>query len=280
MARPKSASTKILGIIASLESDQQESILTFLETMTGNAAVEDEAPAAKSRKNAGAAKAEKVPAKKATAKKVVDEDEEDGPSHSHKDIIAMSFDTLEDIQEAMSAAFADDDGNLTEPRNDKRMLSFMKKFDKDFSEEGLDATKPLREVAENLFADVDALLDGVGPRAKAKVLGNNLYACALVYLPLIKADNLDELLEEAGYSEEDIEDLSDHDKVHYILAAANGLTFEASEEDEDDGDDEDEAEEEEEEEEAPAPKKRGRTAKVEEEDEDDFEAPKRRRAKA
>ena len=279
MARPKSASTKILGIIASLESDQQESILTFLETMTGNAAVsDDEAPAAKSRKNAGAAKAEKVPAKK--TKKVVEEDDtdsdEDGPSHTHKDIIAMSFDTLEDIQEAMSAAFADDDGNLTEPRNDKRMLSFMKKFDKDFSEAGLVATKDLKEVAENIFADVDALLGDVGPRAKAKVLGNNLYACALVYLPLIKADNLDELLEEAGYDSDDIAELSDHDKVHYIIAAANGLTFEASEEDEEgDGDDEDEAEEEE----APAPK-RGRRPAKEEEEEDDFEAPKRRRAKA
>lgn len=279
MARPKSMNTKIVGVINSLESEQQEKILSFLEAMIGNAAVsDDEAPAAKSRKNAAPAKSEKVSAK--TTKKVVDEDEDEGDeTRSHAEIVKSSFDTIEDIQTAMSEAFADDDGNLTEDRNNKRMLSFMKKFDKDFSEKDLDATKPLREIAENIFADVDALLGSVGPRAKAKVLGNNLYACALVYLPLIKADNLDELLEEAGYGEDDIAELSDHDKVHYIIAAANGLTFEASEEDED-GEDEDEGEEEGEEEEAPAPKKRGRPAKDEDEDEDDFEAPKRRRAKA
>lgn len=275
MARPKSTVSEIVGLVGALGESQQKTILNFLSSMTSGATVDDDVPAAKTRKEKAAPVAEKK--KPGRPAKVVEEDndDEDNDSISHADIMGMDFETLDEIQEAMSVAFSDDESNLTEPRNDKRFLSFMKKMSRGFTEEQLILTKDLREVAEDSLFDVDALLDGVGPRAKAKVLGNNLYVCALIYIALTKnGDNIDSLLEEAGYEEDVISELSDHDKIHYVIAAANGLTFDSSEDEE--GDDEDEADEEDE-----KPAKKTRKAKDEDED-DDFDAPttRRRRAKA
>lgn len=280
MARPKSTVNSIVGIVGALDESQQKTILNFLSAMTSGATVDDDVPAAKTRKEKVAPVAEKK--KPGRPAKVVEEDnddEEDNDSISHADIMSKEFETLDEIQEAMSAAFSDDESNLTEPRNEKRFLSFMKKMSRGFTEEQLIITKDLREVAEDSLFDVDALLPNVGPRAKAKVLGNNLYVCALIYTALTKhGDNIDSLLEEAGYEEDTISELSDHDKIHYVIAAANGLTFDSSEDEDEEGDEEDEDDTDEEDE---KPAKKTRKAKDEDEDEDfDAPTPRRRRAKA